>query len=377
MFRQVDSRMGLKIFVYLILLMILSGCSDNSPIKVGFVGSITGRHSELGVTARNTLQLLTEEKNAVGGIDGRPIELVVRDDKSSPAEAKTAITSLIDDGVQLILGPITSTMAEVTTEAIAGRNVLVMSPTMSTDFLAEKDDKLLRTATSSTGQANSLTERILSLGLRKTIVVYDTDNKKYTESIVRRFKKLMGEAGVSMPEPIAYSSSNKPDFNVLAHRIASSGADSVVFATNGFDGAMLAQSLRKLGADSMLFFGVSWTQSNDVIIHGGKAVEGMRFIALYDYGEVDPAIGALNKRYVERYHKEPSFIYVRYAGIFDIAVYALEQAYGSDAEKMKKAVLDKKEFSVVGREVVFNRFGDVEEQYNIVIVKDGEFVNDN
>ncbi len=362
--------------VVMALFLSLLGCSDSPSVKVGFVGSITGRHSELGVTARNTLQLLVDERNAEGGIGGRPVELVVVDDKSSPKAAKIAITELIDDGISLILGPITSSMAEATTEAIEGKNVLVMSPTMSTDYLADKDDNLLRTATSSTGQANKIAERVLSLGLNSTAVIYDLDNKKYTTSIAQRFEGLMKDAGRNTPIAISYSSSKNAHFNAIAQEIINSGADSALFATNGFDGAMLAQSLRKLGADGVKLFGVSWTQSNDIITHGGRAVEGMRLIALHDYEDVDPGIAALKKRYLARYNKEPSFIYTRYAGIFEIAAFAIEHEYENGPDAMKKAVLSKEKFNIMGRDIKFNRFGDVKESYNIVVIENGKFIND-
>ncbi|WP_163291902.1 ABC transporter substrate-binding protein [Desulfovibrio sp. JC022] len=360
----------------LTLLLILTSCSDTSPIKIGFVGSITGRFSELGVTARNTLQLMTDEQNKAGGINGRKIELVIRDDKSSPEEAKAAIIDLVQNNVRLILGPITSAMAQATTEAIAGRDVLVMSPTMSTDFLADKDDNLLRTATSSTGQASTLADRAISLGLGKTAIIGDMENKKYATAIANRFKSIMKKAGKEIPVEIAFLSSQNPDFTSIAEKISAKNPDSILFITNGFDAAMLSQALRKTKLKKEPFFGVSWAQSNDIITHGGRAVEGMRLIGLHDYDNVAPEIIALKKQYISRYNKEPSFIYTCYAKIFKIAVYGLEKAKSDNSAQIKHSILDKKTFHVVGTEIVFNKYGDVKEEFNILVIKNGKFVND-
>ena len=313
-----------KYIVLLILLLAITSCTDSNPIKIGFVGSITGRYSELGVTARNTLQLMTEEQNKAGGINGRKLKLVIRDDKSSPTEAKSAIISLIQNDVRLILGPITSAMAEPTIDAISGRNVLVMSPTMSTDFLANKDDNLLRTATGSSGQANTIAERVFSLGLGRTAVIGDMENPKYVNAVAQRFRELMEKHDKEIPVEIKYSSGQHPNFKDLARKVAATKPDSVMFITNGFDAAMLAQAMHMVGMKNVQFFGVSWSQSNDIITHGGRAVEGMRLIALHDYGNVDPEITALKEKYLERYNKEPSFIYTCYAEIFNIAAYGLE-----------------------------------------------------
>ncbi|TIH19279.1 amino acid ABC transporter substrate-binding protein [Marinifilum sp. JC120] len=364
-----------KIMIIIILLTITS-CTDSSPIKIGFVGSISGRFSELGVTARNTLQLMTEEQNKAGGINGRKIELVIRDDKSSPEEAKAAIIDLTKNNVRLILGPITSAMAQATTEAIAGRDVLVMSPTMSTDFLADRDDNLLRTATSSAGQANTLAERVLSLGLGRTAIIGDIENEKYVTAIANRFKSIMKKAGKEIPVEIEFSSSHNPDFTSMAKKVAAKRPDSVLFITNGFDAAMFSQTLRKTGLKRTPFFGVSWTQSNDIITHGGRAVEGMRLIGLHDYDNVNPEIDDLKKLYISRYNKEPSFIYTRYAKIFKIAIYGLESTKSDDPAQIKRSILDKKLFNVVGTEIVFNKFGDVKEVFSILIIKNGKFIND-
>ncbi|WP_419780319.1 ABC transporter substrate-binding protein [Maridesulfovibrio sp.] len=365
-----------RFIIVLILLLAITSCTDNSAVKIGFVGSITGRYSELGVTARNTLQLLTEEQNKAGGINGKRIELVIRDDKSSPAEAKAALIDLIQNDVRLILGPITSAMAEPTTETINGRDVLVMSPTMSTDFLANKDDNLLRTATGSSGQANTIAERIFSLGLGRTAVIGDMENPKYVNSVAQRFRILMENSGKEIPVEIKYYSSQNPNFNDIARKTAATNPDSVMLITNGFDAAMLAQAMRRAGMKSAQFFGVSWSQSNDIITHGGRAVEGMRLIALHDYGNVDPDIRALKKQYVDRYNKEPSFIYTRYAGIFKIAIYGLEHTKSYKPSKIKQTILEKQKFNILGREIIFNKFGDVKEQYNLVIIKDGKFTSD-
>ncbi|WP_415718337.1 ABC transporter substrate-binding protein [Maridesulfovibrio sp.] len=366
-----------KFILLLFFLMAVTSCTDNNSINIGFVGSITGRNSELGVTARNTLQLMVEEQNKNGGINGKRLNLVIRDDMSSPAGAKAAITNLIKKDVRLILGPITSAMAEPTTEAIAGRHVLVMSPTMSTDFLANKDDNLLRTATGSSRQAETIAERAFSLGLGRTAVIGDMENPKYVNSIAQRFRTLVKQFGKEIPVEIKYSSSQNTNFNDIARKVAVKNPDSILFITNGFDAAMLAQALRRAGLNDARFFGVSWSQSNDIITHGGRAVEGMRLIALHDYGNVDPKIAALKKKYIDRYNKEPSFIYTRYAAIFKIAVYGLEHAKSYNPNQIKRTILEKRNFNEFGREIIFNRFGDAKEQYNLVIIKDGNFVSDN
>ena len=57
------------------------GCSKKDPIKVGFVGGLTGRMANLGTSGRDGALLAVELKNNSGGIKGRQVKLVIRDDK--------------------------------------------------------------------------------------------------------------------------------------------------------------------------------------------------------------------------------------------------------------------------------------------------------
>ena len=57
------------------------------PIKVGVPTILSGRVAQLGISSRNAMQIEVDRFNAEGGLDGRPIELVVRDSRGTPAEA--------------------------------------------------------------------------------------------------------------------------------------------------------------------------------------------------------------------------------------------------------------------------------------------------
>ncbi len=61
------------------------------PIKIGAVFALTGPASSLGEPERDTAVMLQEQINAAGGVDGRPLEIIVRDTKSDEVEGLTAV----------------------------------------------------------------------------------------------------------------------------------------------------------------------------------------------------------------------------------------------------------------------------------------------
>lgn len=77
-----------RILVFCVCLGLLTGCRAKKPILIGFAGELTGKRGELGVEARDGAQLAVEEINANGGIHGRHITLLVRDDQGDPERAR-------------------------------------------------------------------------------------------------------------------------------------------------------------------------------------------------------------------------------------------------------------------------------------------------
>ena len=74
------------------------------PIVIGAIVSATGPGAALGEQERNVLQMEQDLINAKGGILGRPLKIVVEDDKSDPKEAVTAVNKLLsqDKAIALI-----------------------------------------------------------------------------------------------------------------------------------------------------------------------------------------------------------------------------------------------------------------------------------
>jgi branched-chain amino acid transport system substrate-binding protein len=74
------------------------------PIQIGMPTILSGRVAQLGISSRYAAQMVVDEFNAAGGLDGRMVELVIRDSKGRPDEAARVVRELINsDGCQIIL----------------------------------------------------------------------------------------------------------------------------------------------------------------------------------------------------------------------------------------------------------------------------------
>jgi len=83
---------------------------NTEPIKIGLLTSLTATFAPWGVSARDGMRLAVEEINAAGGVDGRMLELLERDDQSNPEEGASGFERLIEDGVVAVGGVISSSV---------------------------------------------------------------------------------------------------------------------------------------------------------------------------------------------------------------------------------------------------------------------------
>ena len=87
---------------------------SGEPIKIGILTSITSNFAPWGLQVRDGAQLAVDEINAAGGVDGRPLELVIEDDQNSPEEAVPAYERLVEEGVVAVGGIISSSVGGAT-----------------------------------------------------------------------------------------------------------------------------------------------------------------------------------------------------------------------------------------------------------------------
>ncbi len=89
----------------------MARAQDRGPIKLGFISSLSGSQAPLGQPMLLGAQIAVDQINQAGGVLGRKLELVVRDDKAKPADATVAARELVGSGVNLHFGVVSSAVA--------------------------------------------------------------------------------------------------------------------------------------------------------------------------------------------------------------------------------------------------------------------------
>jgi hypothetical protein len=147
------------LLVTLIISALLVACFSREPIRLGFLGGLSGRVADLGIGGRDGALLAIELRNASGGVGGRLLELIAEDDQQDTETAKRAVSRLINNKVVATIGPMTSAMA-VATVPLANTTQRLM---VTTPDLVRMDDYFLRVIDSEKRIWNVLSARLVFL----------------------------------------------------------------------------------------------------------------------------------------------------------------------------------------------------------------------
>ena len=121
--------------------------AQNKPIRIGMPTILSGRVAMLGQASSNAAIMEVEKFNAIGGLGGRKIELIIRDSKGQPQEAARVARELItSDGCEILVDAEASSGAFAVHEVARDLGVLVMHTCSETSALTA--DPKLRTAMS-------------------------------------------------------------------------------------------------------------------------------------------------------------------------------------------------------------------------------------
>ncbi len=359
--------------VILILGVCLSvaSCSEELPLKIGFVGGLTGRVADLGVAGRDGVIMEVEDINRSGGIGGRKVELVIKDDRQDAESAKQAIRELISEQVIAIIGPMTSSMAVVIQPLIGSSQTVTISPTAKTDQLSDQDDFFLRVTTQLSRNAEQLASHaVKGLGLKKIAVVYDVSNRAFTETWLNYFEKSLLQNGGQIAVAEEFTSQPDVHFLPIAKRILATKPDGVLLLSNAIDTALLAQQIRKLESKVALFSS-EWAFTTDLISFGGRPVNGMIAFLSFNANSQEARYLAFKERFTNRFGYAPSFATVLAHDATSFLFAGLKK--NPPQSGLKEALLNLGPFPGLQSKITVDRYGDVERTLFMTVIEDGQF----
>lgn len=356
----------------MIFLAAAISCGRKEPIPVGFVAGLSGRVADLGVPGRNGAMLAMEQCNAAGGINGRPVQLVVRDDQQNPESAKQAVAELIEAKVEAIIGPMTSSMAMATVPLVNSASTVMVSPTVTTPELAGIDDYFLRviglTSHYAVLSARYQAER---LGHRTAVAIYDASNRSYTESWFNAFQEAYASHGGKILRVRTYDSSDESTFFDMVADLLAPKPEMILIIANAVDAALICQQVRKI--DPGIAIAMSeWASTERFIELAGMASENVHVAQFLDRNDTSQKFLSFRKAYMERFGQEPGFAGVAGYDAAHVVIEAL--ARRRPGQSLKSAIIETGRFQCLQQQITIDRFGDADRKTFSSVIRNGRYI---
>jgi branched-chain amino acid transport system substrate-binding protein len=320
------------------------------PIKIGVDGPFTGGSSSMGVSMRDGVRLATDEINKAGGVLGRQIVLVERDDEAKNERGVQIAQELINkEKVVATVGYINTGVALASQRFFQEAKIPVMNNVATGSIITHQFDKdpenyIFRNAAHDSIQAPMIVDEAIGRrGFKKVAILADSTN--YGQLGREDLEKALKAKGIT---PVAVEKFNIKDVDMTAQLLKAkeAGAEAVLTYAIGPELAQIANGMTKLGWKVPLIG--SWTLSMaNFIDNAGPGGEGARMPQTFIQEPTTPKRQSFIISYLKTFNPKnarmdsPVSAAQGYDSVYLLAA-AIKQANSTDGPKIKAALEDLK-----------------------------------
>lgn len=208
---QVAGRI-LLVFAFVFTLVAALSCGGEkaavTPLKIGQLNSFTGDLSDFGAAHRDAAQMAIDHVNQAGGVMGRLVTIVARDDATNPVQGVDAARALVTvDNVAAVVGALSSGVSIAVAQSVTvPAGILQISAASTSPALTAlaDDDFLFRTTVSDAAQGVILARLAKELGYETASALYV--NNAYGQGLAVAFKDAFEAEGGTVLELVAHES---------------------------------------------------------------------------------------------------------------------------------------------------------------------------
>jgi branched-chain amino acid transport system substrate-binding protein len=198
------------------------------PIMIGYLPALTGPSSSTGVGMNRGIQLAVQEINAAGGIDGRPIELIVRDTQSDPTKAVNGAAELSHGAkVSIVYGPVNSGESLAVVPLLARTNTPQIHPCWVDSLTDPKKYPMCFRNAPTNQQIGAAANRYVVDVLKCKRVAVISDTTGYGTASVNAYVPMLKAKGAEVVYQGNVDAAN-PDVTPEIMRMRSAGAEAIM-----------------------------------------------------------------------------------------------------------------------------------------------------
>ena len=237
------------------LSLAVAGCGDDpagpepgaEPITLAAAVAETGRHAGAGNDLAWGYRLAVDLLNARGGIAGRPVQLVIRDDESDPETSARLYSGFAaSDSIDALLGPYSSVITEAVIPVAEAAGIPLVAPLAAAPELwaGQQRQWSVQMLSPAPAYARGSVE-VAAVGFAETVALIYEDTA-FPRSLANGVREAAGEQGLELVLDQAYAA-GEADHEALAAAARDAGGDLFVIAGYGEDQVALRIAVDEAG----------------------------------------------------------------------------------------------------------------------------------
>lgn len=352
-----------RIAALTLTLALLAACAkktenQSEPIRLGYIGPLTGDAVSFGTDTVNGARMAVEEINAAGGIAGRQISLIAEDGRCNGADAAAAAHKLveIDTVVAIIGGQCSSETLGAVPIAEASKTILV-SPISSSPDVTHAGEYIFRVYPSDALKGAAIASYFEKSAFTKIAMI--SENTDFCMGIHDSVKSAL-KKGASLVFDETVEPGTK-DYRSLLSRLRDMEFD--VFLANGQSDSTVAamvQQMRELGMKQPIV----GTDTADSVTLGQiakEAVEGLRALSVPSLSKNDPHGGPFAQKFEEKYGvPQVGFFFGALSYEATRLVLDTIRTVGTDGPAIRDALSNHSGYNSIVGTMTFDGFGDIQ-----------------
>ena len=356
--------------------------STGTAFKIGVIGPLTGGAAIYGTCVANSAQIAVDEINALGG-DIQFELLPAADDVNDAETSVNAYNSLMDKGMQILVGTVTTQPALSVVPLTYDDRVFTLTPSASGDDVIENNDNVFQICFTDSNQGSRSAQYINEHFPDAKIGIIYKNDEQYSIGIRDNFKAEADARGMDIVYEGTFAEANQTDFNVQLTAAQSAGADLLFLPIYYTPASAILTQANALGYKPT-FFGVD---GMDGILTAdnfdASLAEGVYLLTPFSADAEDEMTQNFVTKYQEAYGGTPNqFGADAYDAIYTL--YQAIQAAGVTADMSNEEICDAlievmptlavTGLTSAGSEMTWDENGAVSKDPTAVIIENGTYV---